>query len=290
MNHPNRHNPTASGPGNPLLYIGTLGAILALAILAASVLLRLSTVVDGGTVPGQSMLPSAAEHTVRMIHRLAATGMGLLGLLAVVFWWRARPLPPGAGAAVAGLLSATVMLAAIGPLTPGYRFTVVTVANVAGGSLLLMFCWWLRESMAVGARTDRSRGVFPFRAFSVFLIHIASGATASALAMGDVRWTAFIHVGSAVPAILIAGGVLRDAHGHGRAAMSSHVAVLSLLLPAQILLGLALLVLSNRPVWLGFLHATISPLLIAALVSVEVRGTGNGKKPWPCATSPEGPH
>ena len=51
--------------------VGSLGALLALVILGASILLRLTThMTDDGTV--HSTLPTATENAVRMVHRLTA--------------------------------------------------------------------------------------------------------------------------------------------------------------------------------------------------------------------------
>jgi len=136
--------------------IGTVGAVVALVILAMSALLRLTTVfaADGHTV---STLPGMVEDTARLIHRLAASTVGLLALWATVLCWRQRRLLPHAVIPVVALVAATLVLALIGPLTPGYRFTAVTVANVLGGTVLLASCWWLRERLAAAPAHQGTR-------------------------------------------------------------------------------------------------------------------------------------
>ena len=135
----------SDSPSRWLQAIGTFGAVLALVILGASMLLRLTTIfgVDGHTI---STLPASVENAIRLAHRLAAAAVGLLALCVAIISWTRRPLPSSFIAPIAWIVVSTVMLAIIGPLTPGYRMTTVTVGNVVGGMVLLMAFWWLRES------------------------------------------------------------------------------------------------------------------------------------------------
>ena len=141
--------PTTASPSIRVLRaIGTFGSILALTILGASILLRLTTVfgADGGAL---SQLPSDVENAIRMVHRLSASNVGILALVAAVLGWKNRSAVPHAMKPIMWIIAATVLLAVIGPLTPGYRFSAVTIANVVAGTVLVDACWWLREKLVV---------------------------------------------------------------------------------------------------------------------------------------------
>lgn len=268
-----KQNLLPSRAARSLRLIGLVGAVLALMILAASVLLRLSTVFDpaGRAV---SILPLAVENALRLLHRLAAAGIGLLALLATVLCWLRRKQLPAALMPTALIVSTTVLLALIGPLTPGYRLVWVTVSNVLGGVLLLMACWWLRESMSVVSVQARARDPLLPAAFIVLLAHIGSGAAASAQQMHAVVWGAFVHIGSALLVLVFVGAILWARQG--RAWLQRPVACMTLLLIVQFALGLALMSFDLRPVWLGFVHAMLTPLLAAGLVTVAVRDAATG--------------
>ena len=255
-------------PARTLLGIGTAGSALGLVILGVSILLRLTTVFanDGHPV---STLPAAIENAVRLLHRLAASGVALLALWATVLCWMRRPLVAGDVMPTAWIVAATVLLAAIGPLTTGYRFTAVTVANVVAGTVLLMSFWWLRESLAATPTRRHARDPLLIPALLVFLAHVGLGAAASALSVRGIRWLAFVHMGSAVLVIVFVGALLWARCG--RAPLTRLAGVMTLLLAAQAALGLALMAADPRPPWLGFAHAMLSPLLAAGLVSVAVR-------------------
>jgi heme A synthase len=256
-----------------LLAIGAAGSALALVILGVSILLRLTTVFTDAGDP-VSTLPVAIESAVRLLHRLAASSVGLLALWATALCWMRRPHAATAVMPTAAMVAATLVLAAIGPLTPGYRFATVTVANVVGGTVLLMACWWLREAMtAAPARQARDPLLRP--ALMVFLAHAGLGAAASALSVRGIRWLAFAHMGSAALVVIFAGALLWDRRS--RAPLTRLVGAMTLLLAAQIALGLALMAADPHPVWLGFVHAMLSPLLAAGLVSIAVRDSTGGR-------------
>ena len=263
-----RPKPPLLTPLRTLLAIGTAGSALALVILGVSILLRLTTVFAENGDP-ISILPVTIESAVRLMHRLAASGVGLLALWATVLCWIRRPLVTKAVMPTACIVAATVLLAAIGPLTPGYRFAAVTVANLVGGTLLLMACWWLREALAAAPANRQARDPLLLPALLVFLAHVGIGAAASALSVRGIRWLAFLHMGSAVLVVIFVGALLWARYG--RARLTRLVGIMTLLLAAQIALGLALMAAAPRPVWLGFLHAMLSPLLAAGLVSIAVR-------------------
>lgn len=274
MTQPTGARPSIQTPTRPLQAIGSAGSALALAILGASILLRLTTVFGGDGHP-ISTLPPAIESAVRLLHRLAASGVGLLALSAAILCWRRRPWVANAVMPTAWIVSATVLLAVIGPLTPGYRFAAVTVVNVVVGTVLLMSCWWLRESLAAASTRHRAHDPLLIPALMVFLAHVGSGAAASALEMRGIGWVAFIHMGSAVLVFLFVGAILWVRHGRER--LTGLVGAMTLLLAAQIALGLVLIAMDARPTWLEFLHAMLSPLLAAGLVSIAVRDSGGGR-------------
>lgn len=247
--------------------IGAVGSVLALAILGTSIFLRLTTAVGEGGVLA-STLPQAVEGAARMVHRLSASGVGLLALLATVLCWR-RPAVAVAIRPVVGVVAATVVLALIGPLTPGYRFAAVTVANVVGGTVLLASFWWLRESLAT-AHTRRAPGhPMLFTTFLVFFLHVGLGAAASALEMRNIHWVAFLHVGTAMLTSMLVGSILWDRRKHQP--LAKLAGALAALLAAQLVLGLLLLWVGGRSPGLGLVHAMLSPLLLAGLVSMAQR-------------------
>jgi heme A synthase len=255
-------------PVRSLQAIGTLGAVLALAILAMSVLLRLTTVfaADGATI---STLPAAIEGVARMVHRLAASSVGLLALIATIHCWRHRRVVSSAVIPVASIVAATLMLAVIGPLTPGYRFTAVTVANVVGGTVLLAACWWLRERLAAMSTGQHALRPLLKAALIVFFIHVTTGATTSALEMRGIHGFAIIHQASAMLAIILLGAILWDKQRPLR--LARLFTAMKWLLGAQIALGLASMLMDEHSTWLALVHAMISPLLVAGLVSTAVR-------------------
>lgn len=247
--------------------VGAVGSVLALAILGASIFLRLTTQVgEGGALA--STLPLVVERAVRMVHRLSASSVGLLALLAVGLCWR-RPAAAVARRPTIGIVAATVVLAVIGPLTPGYRYASVTVANVVVGTILLASFWWLRETLAT-VRT-RHRPVHPLliATFVVFFLHVGLGAAASALEMRGIHWIAFLHVGTAMLTSMLIGAILWDRREHKP--LVRLVSAMAALLVAQLALGVLLLWIGGRPPGLGLVHAMLSPLLVAGLVSLARR-------------------
>ena len=260
--------PTNESPSRWLESIGTCGAVLALVILGASMLLRLTTIfgVDGHTI---STLPTALENAIRLAHRVAASAAGLLALCVAIISWKRRPLPLPFMAPIAWIVVSTVMLAIIGPLTPGYRLTTVTVGNVVGGVVLLMAFWSLRES-AVNKLLARNP-VEPVLSIAIvaFLAHVAAGAAASAFDMHNVRWFVFVHIGTAMLTTMFVGASLWDRRRD--AAIAGWTVATAGLMVLQVALGCALMWLGTRPTWLAYVHGMLSPLLAITLVSLANR-------------------
>ncbi len=248
--------------------IGAIASLLALAILGASILLRLTTVLgaDGAAL---SQLSSEVENAIRMVHRLSASSVGILALVAAVLGWKNRTAASHVVNPIVWIVAATLLLAVIGPLTPGYRFSVVTIANVVAGTVLVAACWWLRETLVVAPSPVATRDSMLPLTMAVFAVHVGLGAAASAYAVRGAHWVAFVHSGSGMLTTLLLASVLWDRRL--RPAMSAGVRTMAGLLGLQLVLGMASLWMEVRPVALGFVHAMVSALLAAGLVSVAVR-------------------
>lgn len=250
--------------------IGACGSVLALTILGASMLLRLTTVfaLDGHAV---STLPADIEYATRLLHRLAASGVAVLALCAVTLCWIRRGSTAQWTKPTAWIVASTVILALIGPLTPGYQFSAITVANVTGGMVLLMAFWWLRESVATQAAMRQPIAAFSWAAIIAFVAHVGTGAAASAWEMHAVRWPAFVHLASLVLCLILIG-VIRLEFRRERL-LAPWTTALASLLAIQLLVGYLMMWQDSRPLGLTFLHAMLSSLLAMALVSLAVRGS-----------------
>ena len=107
------------------------GTLLTAVIVAMSVGLRLAP------------LPPDIEAWARIVHRVAAAGVGLAAALAfVVAFGRGTSRSPHRAITLM-VVGATALLAVVGRYTPGYRFEAVTAVNVAGGTILACAFWWL---------------------------------------------------------------------------------------------------------------------------------------------------
>ncbi|MEI8326118.1 MAG: hypothetical protein WCH44_12280 [Betaproteobacteria bacterium] len=247
--------------------LALLGTLAALAILGASALLRLSTVfaLDGHPL---STLPAALEHATRLLHRLCASAVALLALGAIALCWTQRHSRAGLAWPVAWIVAATVILALIGPLTPGYKLASVTVANVSVGVVLLVAFWWLYESATQRQRPAQALDGFGWATLAAVLVQVATGAGASAAAMHALHWPTFVHLGTLPLALILIGAVLLDQ----RRARARQHAALAGLLALQLFAGYVLMGQEPRSVGLSFFHAMLAPLLAMALVSLSLRG------------------
>ncbi len=256
-------------PSRWLQRIGAIGAVLALLILGASMFLRLATVFGPGD-QAMSTLPPAIEQAARLLHRLSASGVAVLALGALVLSWRCRRPMPSLLQTTGWIVASTVVLAVIGPLTTGYRMGAVTVANVTCGMVLLMAFWWLRESMATLGTARGPVDGFSWAALMVFVVHVGTGAAASAWEMRGIRWPGFLHLGSLVLCIILVGSMWLTTRGNP--ATTRWRTALAGLMGAQLVAGYVLMWQEPHPFGLSFLHAMLSPLLAIALVSLAVRG------------------
>ena len=249
--------------------IGALGTLLALSILGASILLRLTSVLDPqGHV--SSTLAAPTEQAIRLLHRVCASSVALLALCSVVLCWRQRQAAPSRMTQpVLWIVATTVILALIGPLTPGYRLAGVTVVNVGCGVLLLLSFWWLRESAAPDAAGNRPLDAFSWAAMAALLVQVGTGAAASAWEMHAVHWPALVHLASGLFCAILIGGVLLDQRDKSGTGGRRWVA--AGLLVGQLLLGYLLMGQDERSVALSFFHAMLAPLLASAFVSLLKR-------------------
>lgn len=241
--------------------LALLGSALALLILGASLLLRLSTSLQADGAAASS-LPGEIETLTRLLHRWAASSVAVLALTALVLGWvgrrRLRHLAPP----IAWVVGATVLLALIGPLTPGYRVEFITVLNVTAGVVLLMAFWWLREGLraqAQAATLDRAQRV----ALVAFGLHVATGAAASAWSLHGVHAVVFVHVGSLVLMVW----ALRRLPQPGQGVAQNHTQTLAGLMVLQLLCGAWLWYSGGHPVAVALLHALVAPVLGMVLVS-----------------------
>lgn len=249
--------------------IGAAGALLALLILAASILLRLATVFDPVGHTSSSLAP-LLEQTARLLHRLSASGVALLALSAVVLCWRCRSKAPQWAKPTAWVVACTLLLALIGPLTSGYRLGAVTVLNVSFGLLLLMSFWWLREAARLGLCRPAPLDGFSWAALVALLMQVSSGAATSAWAMQGLQWPGFVHLASVAFVLILTGVVLFDQFN--RPGQRHRSLVVAGLLATQALVGYVLMAQDRRTLGLSLFHALLAPLLAAALVSLVKHG------------------
>ena len=208
--------------------VGLWGALLTVVILAMTVLLRLTTRLEGAEMV--STLAPDVTQWVRLIHRVAAGGVGVLAALAFV---AARNRTTYA---IVGL---TLLLAMVGRHSAGYRSDLATVVNVAGGIALAAAFWRLRG----GAM---SLAVWALVAAAVF------GAATDAAAMRGERAFGPLHMGFG--ALFVVCALAAAWRWRSRAAVAWAIALLTL---AQAALGLYLLA-AGRPVGAGWIHAMVA--------------------------------
>ena len=132
-----------------------------------------------------------------------------------------------------------------------------------------MSCWWLREASAYCAAPVSGKNTPLVVAMLSFLTHIATGAATSALHMRGMDWVAYVHIGSAMLFLFTAGDVLwaRSA----QPASSKLAMQLTGILLIQIAMGVILMWLDRQPIWLAVVHALVSQVFAAGLVSLGMQ-------------------
>ncbi|QJR14251.1 hypothetical protein [Usitatibacter palustris] len=250
--------------------VGGWGAALTLAILAASVALRLSTSFDPAGEP-VSTLPEVLETVARLGHRLSAMVVSVLAVLAAMIVFSTRPWPAGRVVAMVLILADIGLLAALGRHTPGYRVAAVTLANVLGGMVLACAFWWLREDAL--PRTFRGpprAAAYAWLALAALVAQSALGAVTSALAMRGDRVLDPLHLAMGVAFVAFAALAAWPHLGDPRSRVAARI--VASLAAMQFLLGLALAQAgATRPAPAGWLHAMIACALALALVSLAMR-------------------
>jgi hypothetical protein len=243
---------------------GLWGAILMAAIVATSALLRLATGIDSSGEAAGTLAP-AVEAAMRLAHRIAAMGVGVLAAFAAMAALAKRPVPWPRLAAVAAIVALTVLLAAIGRHTAGYRSAAVSVGNVAGGTALACAFWWLRERERL--RWDARHEPLAWIALAALLAQSGAGAAASTLAMRGDRSLVTPHVVLAVLFALLAAAAAWRGRASGRPAI-----VVAALVIVELALGVGSIARGDaRWVALAWAHAMAGAALGPALVSLAMR-------------------
>lgn len=243
--------------------VGLWGAVLTAVILAMSFLLRLGTRIEADVA--FSILPLDLEQWARLAHRIAAMAVGILAALALVAVATERPVRRSRLVPVVCVAALTLLLSAIGRYTPGYRFDLVTVLNVAGGIGLAAAFWWLR--LSTGA--TRSPDVVATAALGLLLVMATLGAGVDTFAMRGERSFIPLHLVFA-PVFLVAA--LFTAWRHRRRPVAAIAMVL--LIMVQVVLGFVLVAgpdtRSMVPAWI---HGMIAMAIAFMLVSLAVGPT-----------------
>jgi hypothetical protein len=236
---------------------GLWGAALTIVILAMSVLLRLGTQIEDGRAV--STLPADLEMWARIAHRIAAMAVALVAALAVVAAARERGALRANVRALACVVGLTLLLAIIGQYTPGYRFDLVTVANVMGGIALTAAFWALRP------RAGESDAC-AWMALAVLLALAALGAGVDAAAMRGERAFGPMHLWAAALFTVLALTAAWRQRARRALAAATVIATLS-----QAALGLALVGMQGRPIAAAWTHAILACVLALLLVSLSSR-------------------
>ncbi len=179
----------------------SIALVLVFIVIAASAYLRLDQAGLGCAdwpacyglqlaTPGAAVNQAVPEQStvvfiVRIAHRLAAAGIGLLIVIIAIACIRTRRKWP-AGTAIALVLVALVLfLAVLGRATQGSRLPAVTLGNLLGGMAMLALLWWLRLRIAHQTRThhystDRRLALGAWIGLAILVLQIGLGAMVSA--------------------------------------------------------------------------------------------------------------
>ena len=237
--------------------VGACGALLTVVILAITVLLRLTTRLEGGEMV--SALGPEVGEGARIVHRIAAGAVGVLAALALV---TARTR---ASFAVVGL---TLLLALVGRYSAGYLSDAATVVNVAGGIALVAAFWRLRVPAPSGP--DLAVAL----ALGLLLTAAVFGAATDAAAMRGERAFGPLHLGFGV---LFAVAALAAAWRHRRHPVRA--AAIASLVALQVALGVWLFADGTRPLGPGWVHAIAAcalAILLAGFLDLTQRAAPEG--------------
>ena len=244
------------------------GTLLSLAILTASAVLRLTTIIDAQGYASSQLVPEV-ESAVRMMHRISATLVALIALAVLILSRRLLKSSIKVMKPALWIAGSVLILSIAGPLTSGYRHGFVTVINVVIGMVMLMSFWWLYESLfhiihriqEIPVKDEVSPALL------TLTVHIASGAAASAWFMYGMRWPTWIHVFTLFP--LLAFAAIKPSIY--RQSKVSYLFIASLVIGLQFISGVTLLWQEQRSLGFSVLHAITSYLLTLMLVSAIFR-------------------
>lgn len=252
----------------------------------------------------QGLAPAATEQTalaaVRVAHRLAASGVLLLGLTMLMIAVGAQPRLPRETTLTLLLLALAALLALLGLRSATARVPAVVLGNLVGGFLMLALCVRLARPAASGPR-DALQGAARLAAVLVVLqVGLGALTSASYAGLSCTGWSgcdladiahgpdwrvlnpwrepvlndappfnpagALVHglhrlAGFAVAAAVAGVGLLALRRGRRRAG----VALLALI-ALQLGAGLALAAFA-LPIGLAIAHNVLAALLLATLVA-----------------------
>jgi cytochrome c oxidase assembly protein subunit 15 len=166
----------------------TCALLLALVVTTASAWLRLAQ--DGRVCGAQDArcalatvrtpTPGPAETGVRLVHRIVASADALLVIaLAWLAWKHSRRYPRLPRAAFAAL-AALIFLATLGALARGSRLPAVTLGNLVGGWVLIVFLARLRALCAARASAPAGPQRWAFVGIGLLVLQLLAGGVASA--------------------------------------------------------------------------------------------------------------
>ena len=177
-----------------LRLLATAGAALMFIVIVASAYMRLSqaglSCADWPACYGRADAHAAAAaetRGARLVHRIAASAVGIVLLAALLVGIAQHPRPKRQVALVVAALVIALFLAGLGSSIPASAAAPsslrVTLANLGGGFALLALLWWLRLSTLQAALLERAAPLLKLLAALALLAivaQIALGALVSA--------------------------------------------------------------------------------------------------------------
>lgn len=276
------------------------GGVLMLTVLMASAALRLG---QAGCIDGA--LPSAVAAAARMIHRIAASLVGLLVLAVAWRAWQQRLLSRAVAIPLSALAAATAFLAMLGRASAGSVVPLVIVGNVVAGVIVYVLFSYLQLQFAprvnqhfssrhltrAAAVTRSLAGVQIW--LGAWVAGIAAGSGCSGLA-ATAAWSLQLpplgafdpltapagthaaaavaairvaHVGSALAVLLFAVPLAVRMRQLG-GSVRGDANLLFTVLGAQAVLGTATLFVGAMP-WSGVAHNVLAAILLGLLVRIH---------------------
>ena len=254
-----------------LLMLCRFGTILSFCILAASAGLRLTTIIDAEGI-ALSQIPSSMEPLIRIIHRISASVVALISLTVLILSWQTRRSSSLLIKPAVWLAASVVVLSIIGPLTSGYKSGVITVMNVVTGTIMLMAYWWISETILLTKNNHlhtESKTKYRHTWLIWVTLHIATGAAASAGYMYGMEWLYYLHLLTFLKLLWIT--IQKKKTSKQSPSTSIEAIVSNVLVVFQFVSGSVMIWHDNRGLFLSFMHAIFSYLLVLMTISVVVR-------------------